>query len=783
MTVYPQTTVTSASSGLACTGSPQDYVITSNIPGATFSWSRAAVAGISNPAVTNQTKSTIDETLINTTFNPIGIAYYITPIANGCPGATLRYTVSVNPPLATAVATSNSPVCVGSTIHLSTPPVNGATYLWTGPNGYTSTMQNPDITNVTAAAAGVYTMTFTVKGCSSIPFPVVVNIDDLPVANAGPDQTVCIATPAVSLNGSVTGGTTTGIWTTGGSGAFSVPDNLQGQYFPSAADRAAGSVVLTLTSTSKDNCNISTSNMTISFDPGPVISSSPTGVACTGVPQSYVITSNEPAAVYSWSRAAVTGISNPAVNNQTGSTITETLINTTANPVDVIYIITPTGNGCPGVPFKYTATVNPTLPLASAASNTPVCVGNDILLTATSIPGAIYSWTGPNGYTSTSQNPDIANITHNNAGTYSMVFTLDGCTSNPVQTVVAVNDAPVANAGANQLVCITAPNILLQGAITGGTGTGIWSSAGTGTFSPSATDLQAQYLPSAADRAAGSVTLTLTTTSANCSVSSSTMTVTFGPLPAVNAGPDQDVCSQDLNIPLTGTISIPGGGIWSGGTGTFAAPSQLNTTYTPSAADLKNGSVTLVLTANKPGLCYIASDEMKINFIPPPTVFAGGTVYVLTGSTITLNPTVSDPNVKYQWSPNIDINDITSKNPVVTGNVDRTYTLTVTDIRGCIAQDTVFVKVAPTLKINNTFTPNSDGINDYWEITGLIAYVNATVDIFDRYGQKVFHSIGYPKAWDGTINGKPVPTGVYYYVINPHFNAERVISGYVTVLR
>jgi len=91
--------------------------------------------------------------------------------------------------------------------------------------------------------------------------------------------------------------------------------------------------------------------------------------------------------------------------------------------------------------------------------------------------------------------------------------------------------------------------------------------------------------------------------------------------------------------------------------------------------------------------------------------------------------------------------------------------------------------VAPILKINNTFTPNGDGVNDTWEITGLIAYVNATVDIFDRYGQKVFHSIGYPKAWDGTINGKPVPTGVYYYVINPHFNEERAISGYVTVLR
>jgi len=785
MTINPEALVTSSPTGIACTGFPQNYVLTSNIPSATFSWSRAAVAGVSNPAVNNQTKGTIDETLINTTFNPVSVIYIITPIANGCPGTPFKYNVTVNPQLPAAVANSNSPVCQGSTVHLSTPPVPGATYLWTGPNGYTSTQQNPDITNVTSNDAGIYTMVFTVRGCSSTPVQVVVNVDAPPLANAGPPQTVCIGAPVVSLNGSVTGGTSTGIWTTAGNGTFSRSDDLQAQYTPSAADRAAGSVTLTLTSTSKDNCKISTSTMTITFDPGPVISSSPTGTACTGVPQSYVITSNEPTATYSWSRAAVAGISNPAVNNQTGGTITEALINTTANPVNVVYVITPTGNNCPGVPFKYTATVNPVLPVASASGNTPVCVGSTISLSATSIPGATYSWTGPNGYTSTSQNPDIANVTHNDAGTYAMVFTLNGCTSSPVQTAVVVNDAPVPNAGPDQLVCIVSPNIFLQGSITGGTGIGVWSNppGSTGTFSPSATDLQARYLPSAADKAAGSVVLTLTTTSANCTISSSSMTVKFGPLPAVNAGPDQDVCSQETNIPIAGTITIPGGGTWSGGTGKFASPGQLNTTYTPSAADVKNGSVTLVLTANNPGQCYIATDTMKINFIPPPTVFAGGTVYVLTGSTITLTPIVSDPNVQYLWSPNIDINNNTLKNPVVTGNVDRVYTLTVTDVRGCIAQDTVLVKVAPILKINNTFTPNGDGINDYWEITGLVAYINASVDIFDRYGQKVFHSIGYPKAWDGTINGKPVPTGVYYYVINPNFNGERVISGYVTVLR
>jgi len=783
ITVNPQATVTSSSSGIACTGSPQDYIITSNIPAATFSWSRAAVNGISNPSVSNQLSGTINETLINTTFSSISVTYLITPIANGCPGTTFKYTVSVNPPLPAPVANSNSPVCVGSTVHLSTPPVPNATYLWTGPNGYTSTSQNPNILNITDSQAGVYTMMFTVKGCSSNPVPVVVTVDDPPIASAGPDQTVCIGTSIISLNGSVTGGTSTGIWTTAGTGTFSKSDNLQATYTPSAADKAAGSVTLTLTSTSKDNCNISVSTMKIIFDPGPKLTGASTGTACTGVPQNYTIQTNVPGATFTWSRAAVAGITNPPVANQTSGTITETLINTTNSPINVIYVITPTGNGCPGTPFTYTAKVSAPLPVVIASSNSPVCVGNTVTLSATSIVGATYSWTGPNGYTSNSQNPNITNVTHNDAGTYTLVFTLNGCSSAPVQTAVAINDEPVPDAGLPQLVCIKDPAIFLKGTVTGGTAAGIWRTAGTGTFSPSATDLQAQYLPTAADKAAGAVTLTLTTTDKNCTIASDDVIISFGPLPAVNAGPDQAVCSQETNIPLVGSISIAGGGTWSTlGTGTFNAPGQLNANYSPSAGDIKNGSVTLVLTANTPGVCYIATDTMQIKFIPPPSVYAGGLRYVLKGSTITLTPTVSDPNVHYLWSPNIDINNDTLKNPVITGDIDRTYTLTVTDVRGCIAQDTAFIKVAPILKINNTFTPNGDGINDTWEITGLIAYQEATVDIFDRYGQKVFHSVGYPKAWDGTEGGRAVPVGVYYYVINTHFNGQ-VLSGYVTVIR
>ena len=83
--------------------------------------------------------------------------------------------------------------------------------------------------------------------------------------------------------------------------------------------------------------------------------------------------------------------------------------------------------------------------------------------------------------------------------------------------------------------------------------------------------------------------------------------------------------------------------------------------------------------------------------------------------------------------------------------------------------------------IPNTFTPNADGINDYWNIRGLETYPNATVNIFNRYGKNVFGSVGYAKPFDGTTNGKQLPVGVYYYIIK--LKPGDVLSGYVTILR
>ena len=97
---------------------------------------------------------------------------------------------------------------------------------------------------------------------------------------------------------------------------------------------------------------------------------------------------------------------------------------------------------------------------------------------------------------------------------------------------------------------------------------------------------------------------------------------------------------------------------------------------------------------------------------------------------------------------------------------------------------TITVNPGPlgTLIIPNTFTPNGDGINDTWDIKYLNAYTQCTVQIFNRWGQNVYSSIGYGIPWDGKYKGAALPSGTYYYVINLQNNTQ-LLSGFVAIIR
>jgi gliding motility-associated-like protein len=94
----------------------------------------------------------------------------------------------------------------------------------------------------------------------------------------------------------------------------------------------------------------------------------------------------------------------------------------------------------------------------------------------------------------------------------------------------------------------------------------------------------------------------------------------------------------------------------------------------------------------------------------------------------------------------------------------------------------IFIRVYQKITIPNTFTPNNDNNNDTWVINALVTYPNCSMLVFNRYGQQVFKSTGYAKPWDGTYEGKPVPAGAYYYVLDLKDN-KPPLSGCVMVVR
>jgi len=349
---------------------------------------------------------------------------------------------------------------------------------------------------------------------------------------------------------------------------------------------------------------------------------------------------------------------------------------------------------------------------------------------------------------------------------------------------VAVDDFPLAIAGADTTVCSNVQGIALNGIIRGGTTTGVWTSFGTGKFVPSSDVLNATYVPSQADLAAGTVTLRLTSTSKDdCKPNFSDKKITILPAPIANGGGNRDVCTQDVSIQMNGTAKNAASVRWTTtGTGTFTpSAARADALYIPSKEDITEGSVQLSFRVAGTG-CDTAVDKITIRFVPPPTVNAGGDLSVIRGQFITLNPTVSDDNVQYRWTPSVNLSSDTVKNPVVKGVQDQTYTLRVIDSRGCVSEDQVFVKVLDPIIIANTFTPNGDGINDTWNIPALLKYPEVTVDVYTRWGEKVFHSSGYGTPWDGTYQNKQLPVGVYYYIINTRFN-NLVFSGNVTIVR
>ncbi|MDA3615284.1 PKD domain-containing protein [Polluticaenibacter yanchengensis] len=166
-----------------------------------------------------------------------------------------------------------------------------------------------------------------------------------------------------------------------------------------------------------------------------------------------------------------------------------------------------------------------------------------------------------------------------------------------------------------------------------------------------------------------------------------------------------------------------------------------------------------------------------------PVIEVKEPVNVTMGNSLQMPVTITATSVNtFVWSPGLYLDRTDIANPITSTQEDITYRLTVTSDKGCMSSRDIFVKYIPMPVFTNAFSPNGDGMNDTWQIRNLAEYSNASVEVFDRYGTIVFKSTGYNVPWDGTRNGKPMPVGTYYYVVNLR-DGSPVFKGAITLLR
>lgn len=654
-----------------------------------------------------------------------GVYTVSTTLFSNCNGPPFMYTLTTQPS-PTAAAGPNQTVCannnlvtlVGSVTGFSAIPqwLSSGTGTFSSPSSIATTY-TPSVAEIASGSSTITLTTINNGVCPPSTSTLQVTILPSPTVNAGPDATIC-ATASAPLNGIVTGATNTGSWSSTGTGNFS-PSNavLNATYTPSAADIAAGSVTLALTSTNNQGCFSATDLKVIFFQTPPLANAGINPTVCAN--NSTVILSG-----------AILNFPATPVWTSSGSGVftSSTSLNTNYIPSafdisagSVVLTLSTANNGvCPVATSTVQLSITPA-PVVSAGANQTVCSTSAISLNG-NVSGptttGFWSTNGTGTFTPTpnspvtAYNPSAADIA---AGTLTFVLSSTGngnCIAVSSTITVAISQIATVSAGPNQALCSTSTTLSLSGNVSGATTTGFWSSSGSGGYNPGQGFLNTTYFLSVADIASGSVIFTLTSTNNGvCPGVSDTVMISIKPLAQVNAGPNQLVCENQGTIGLTGNITTPNGAWTTSGGGGFS-PSNLSftTAYAITPADAILGFVTFTLTSTLNGPCPTVQDSVRINIRRLATVNAGANQAICSNnSTLALSGSVTVGSNSGFWTSNgtgahnpgaAFLNNVyfTTPNDIANGTI--IFTLTSTNNGPCPGViDTVMVKIVPLAQV------------------------------------------------------------------------------------
>jgi FOG: PKD repeat len=256
--------------------------------------------------------------------------------------------------------------------------------------------------------------------------------------------------------------------------------------------------------------------------------------------------------------------------------------------------------------------------------------------------------------------------------------------------------------------------------------------------------------------------------------------VTTIPYPAAFAGDDTIICHASF-AQLHGSTD---GSTW----GWLPSPSLSDLTALNPVARPETTSEYVFFATDTRGCPKPSYDTVVVTVLPDIVPFAGNDTSVVVGQPLHLK---ASGGVAYQWYPTAGLSDATKADPVITyfeSTSGIKYKVLVFNEAGCVDSAYITVKVfetMPSVFVPNAFTPNGDGKNDVLRpIAAGMSHVEA-FQVFNRWGQMVYNSTSTKQGWDGTVGGRPQPSGTYVWVVRAvdYTGAKYTQKGTVMLIR